>query len=39
MIDHVTIFVSDLEKSKHFYERAFEPGRLSPNSRSQSVLA
>ncbi|MFS8115662.1 VOC family protein [Rhizobium jaguaris] len=25
MIDHITIEVSDLEKSKAFYERAFEP--------------
>lgn len=25
MIDHVTIFVSDLAKSKNFYEKAFAP--------------
>ena len=25
MIDHITIEVSDLEKSKHFYEKAFAP--------------
>lgn len=25
MIDHITIAVSDLEKSKRFYERALEP--------------
>ncbi len=25
MIDHVTISVSDLEKSKQFYEKAFGP--------------
>jgi catechol 2,3-dioxygenase-like lactoylglutathione lyase family enzyme len=25
MIDHVTIYVSDLEKSKQFYESAFAP--------------
>ncbi|AUW43268.1 hypothetical protein CUJ84_Chr002921 [Rhizobium leguminosarum] len=25
MIDHITIAVGDLEKSKLFYERAFEP--------------
>lgn len=25
MIDHITIAVSDLEKSKVFYERAFDP--------------
>jgi catechol 2,3-dioxygenase-like lactoylglutathione lyase family enzyme len=25
MIDHITIAASDLEKSKLFYERAFEP--------------
>ena len=25
MIDHVTIFVSDLERSKVFYEKAFSP--------------
>lgn len=25
MIDHVTIYVSDLEKSKKFYDQAFKP--------------
>ena len=25
MIDHITIFVSNLEQSKSFYEKAFEP--------------
>jgi len=25
MIDHITILVSDLKKSKHFYEKAFAP--------------
>lgn len=25
MIDHITLAVSDLEKSKHFYARAFAP--------------
>lgn len=25
MIDHVTIYVKDLERSKAFYQRAFEP--------------
>lgn len=25
MIDHITIAVSDLDRSKHFYERAFAP--------------
>jgi catechol 2,3-dioxygenase-like lactoylglutathione lyase family enzyme len=25
MIDHITIAVSDLQRSKHFYERAFAP--------------
>ena len=25
MIDHVTIYVNDLVKSKHFYEKAFVP--------------
>ncbi len=25
MIDHITFYVSDLKKSKEFYEKAFEP--------------